>query len=508
MRTLWLACLTALFLIVSISSAQVMINEILYDTDGSDDTSIMFTEIYGPSGTDLSGYTLVGLNGNQGGAEYLTVNLSGTIPADGYFVVGGSAVNNVDQISPHDWQNSGYQGVGCDCIHLRYQGSDVDKVRYGDCETGLECEGEGTGYAPDPYPTGGINYSIGRIPDHQDTDNNGADWGIPDAITPGEPNEGGPCDMQTYTISQIQEDNADGTPVHLGEFVHTEGIATVANYIFDPATTNFYIQDDDAGVNIFGSVGTADVIPGDVVVIEGWISHYNGLIEITNSGGGNCTWDLEIVDHGDVPDPIILPCNTIETLGEEFEGMLVIVQGVSITGGDPWPPTDQNANITITDQSGSCTMRIDKDTDIDGQTQPQYPFDVVGIVSQYDASSPHTEGYQLTPRAYADFHIVAADVHSADVPESFELLGCFPNPFNASTRISFNVPNHTDVSLRFFDLLGREVMQASVPVQAPGQYSYIWNGTNAAGESVSTGLYFVRLQAGTAAVTGKVLYLK
>ena len=308
MRTLWLACLTALFLIVSISSAQVMINEILYDTQGTDDTNIMFTEIYGPGGTDLSGYSLVGINGNNGDT-YLTVNLTGTIPSDGYYVVGGSGVNNVDQITPHDWQNSGYQGVGCDCIELRSGSTVVDKVRYGECEPGHECEGEGGTWAPDPYPTGGINYSIGRIPDHQDTDDNGADWGIPDALTPGEPNEGGPCDMQTYTISEIQEDNADGTPLHLGEFIHTEGVATVANYIYDPATTNFYIQDEDAGVNIFGSVGTEEINPGDVVVIEGWVGFYNGLTEISSSGGGNCTWDLEVVEQTDVPDPLILPCN-------------------------------------------------------------------------------------------------------------------------------------------------------------------------------------------------------
>ncbi len=508
MRTLWLACLTALFLIVSISSAQVMINEILYDTAGDDDTSIMFTEIYGPAGTDLSGYSLVGINGN-GGSEYLTVQLSGSIPADGYFVVGGNGVNNVDLVSPHNWQNAGsVSGDDCDCLELRSGATVVDKVRYGPCAPGHDCEGEGGTNAPDPYPAGGINYSIGRLPDHQDTDDNGADWATLDELSPGEPNEGGPCDVHYYTLSEVQEDNADGTPAHFGEFVHTEGVATVTNYTFDPATTNFYIQDDDAGVNIFGSVGTANVIPGDVVVIEGWIAHYNGLTEITSSGGGSCTWDLEVVDHTAVPDPMILPCNTIETLGEEFEGMLVTIECVTITGGDAWPSADQNANITITDQSGSCTMRIDKDTDIGGQTQPEEPFDVTGIVSQYDASSPHTEGYQLLPRAYSDLQHVAADVFAADVPESFELLGCFPNPFNASTRISFNVPNHSDVSLRFYDLLGREVMQATVSVQAPGQYSYVWNGTNTAGESVSTGLYFVRLQAGAAAVTGKVLYLK
>ena len=94
----------SLCLLAPLAFGQVILNEILYDTIGDDDTSIMYTELYGPAGTDLTGWTIVGINGN-GGAPYLTIPLSGSIPADGYFVVGGSAAQNVDQVLAHDWQN-------------------------------------------------------------------------------------------------------------------------------------------------------------------------------------------------------------------------------------------------------------------------------------------------------------------------------------------------------------------------------------------------------------------
>ncbi len=502
----WLLLATA----TPLCAQHVMLNEILYDTPGSDDTYIMFTELYGPPGTDLDGYTLVGLNGNQGGAEYLTVTLTGTIPADGYFVVGGAGVVNVDQISPHDWQNAGgYQGVGCDCIHLRYQGNSVDRVRYGECEAGLECEGEGGTNAPDAFPASGVNRSIGRYPDHQDTDDNAVDWSVLYELTPGESNSIDTCIVHDYTISEVQEDSPDGTPLHNREFVHVNGIASVANYVYDPNTTNFFIQDEDAGVNIFGSIGTVNVMQGDCVVIEGWINFYNGLTEIMSSGPGTCIWELDVVDHVDSPEPLTVTCNMITTLGEDYEGMLVLIEDVSIRGGDPWPAEGENANLDIRDGTGTCIMRIDKDTDIAGQPSPPELFDVVGITNQYDPNSPYHEGYQIMPRAYSDItECLGTDGWTAKIPANFKFVGAYPNPFNAITRISFTVSHPATVSIEIFDVLGRQVMKSSVAVSSPGEHFYIWDGTNQTGETVSTGLYFVQLNAGSASATGKLLFLK
>lgn len=480
-----------LFAIASPLRAQhVIINEILYDTQGADDPTIMFTELYGDSGIDLNGYSLVGVCGH-GGAEYLVVHLSGAIPDDGYFVVGGSGVSNVDLVMPHNWQNAGL-GDDCDCIELRFQGEAVDKVRYGPCANPPGCEGEGGTNAPDyDPPSSGPTLSIGRIPDHQDTDDNAADWGISDMLTPGESNSIDTCIVHYYTISEVQEDNYDGTPVHAGEFVHIIGIATIDNYILNPTILSFFIQDENAGVNIFGSYGIIEVTAGDCVIVEGWVAHYNGLTEIVTSGSGTCIWDLEVVYHVDVPEPLVVTCGAFDSLAESYEGMLVKIECVTIVNGE-WPPEGENANLIICDQTGCCAMRIDKDTDIDGQPQPEEPFDVVAIANQYDPNSPYHEGYQILPRAYNDFtDCLGTDGWAAEIPASFKLLGCFPNPFNTTTRIAFTVERPTDVSVHIYDPLGRKVMSASIPAPSPGEYSYIWNGRNSTGQILSTGLYFV-----------------
>ncbi|MFH1011742.1 MAG: FlgD immunoglobulin-like domain containing protein [bacterium] len=516
MRTLWILFLGILLAAAGLAPAQVMLNEILYDTQSTDDPNLLFTELYGPAGTSLEGYTLVGFNGN-GGAQYRSVALSGTIPPDGYFVVGNtSSVPNVDLVvgggmDGVNWENAGsVSGDDCDCVELQLQGSVVDKVRYGPCANPPGCPGEGGTNAPDPYPSGGINYSIGRIPDHQDTDNNAADWAVPEQLTPGAPNAAmDTCEIHYYTISEVQADNADGTPVHMDEFVHIAGIATISNYILDPTRTSFYIQDEDAGVNIFGSIGTVEVAAGDCVVIDGWISHYNGLCEIISTADCIGPWSLEIVDHVNVPQPLIVTCNTIDQLGEDYEGMLVKIECVTITGGDPWPAqVDTNANIVITDQTGSCIMRIDMDTDIPMNPAPPELFTVIGIVNQFDYTSPYTEYYQLLPRSYSDFTICDAAEPIVETPASFRLLGCFPNPFNAATRISFTVARRGEVSIGIYDLMGREVTRALVSAPSAGDYSYTWNGTNLGGKTVATGLYFVHLKAGTESASSKLLFLK
>lgn len=332
-----------------------------------------------------------------------------------------------------------------------------------------------------------------------------------DKGTPGDANDCvvTPCDTLFLTLIEVQENDANGVPVHDGDFVCTRGIANIANYVLDPLTTNFYFQDENAGANIFGSRFPVNATPGDCIVVYGWVTNYNGLCEIASSGGGNCIWDLAIVDHVEVPEPLVVTCNTVDQFGEDYEGMLVKIECVSIAGGDPWPSTGEDANILINSGTDTCTMRVDKDTNIDGQATPSQPFTVIGIVNQFDFNSPYTEWYQLLPRSYSDFSVCdeASEV-AAEIPSSFKLLGSFPNPFNAATRISFTVGSREDISLHIYDLLGREVMKASVAAPSAGTYSYIWNGTNFAGESVSTGLYLVRLQAGTESAVGKLLFLK
>jgi hypothetical protein len=84
----------------------------------------------------------------------------------------------------------------------------------------------------------------------------------------------------------------------------------------------------------------------------------------------------------------------------------------------------------------------------------------------------------------------------------------YPNPFNPSTVIRFSLPKATHVSLTIFNLQGKRI-QTLVDGALPGGFKeYRWDGRDAAGNPVSSGIYFYRLQAGGHTFTEKMAFLK
>ncbi|MEJ2722183.1 MAG: FlgD immunoglobulin-like domain containing protein, partial [bacterium] len=84
----------------------------------------------------------------------------------------------------------------------------------------------------------------------------------------------------------------------------------------------------------------------------------------------------------------------------------------------------------------------------------------------------------------------------------------YPNPFNPSTTIPFELASGENVTLRIYDVRGqlvRTLENRSVP---PGRHEIVWNGRDNSGRSVATGVYFVRLTAGSREMTRKLVLIK
>jgi hypothetical protein len=102
-----------------------------------------------------------------------------------------------------------------------------------------------------------------------------------------------------------------------------------------------------------------------------------------------------------------------------------------------------------------------------------------------------------------------------DVADNTRILGPHtgldvvrPNPFNPMTRIVYTLDRQTEVSVKVFDLGGREVTTLVVGLQAPGRYAVNWDGTNRAGRPLASGTYFVRMTAGGQTFDQRVTLLK
>jgi hypothetical protein len=91
--------------------------------------------------------------------------------------------------------------------------------------------------------------------------------------------------------------------------------------------------------------------------------------------------------------------------------------------------------------------------------------------------------------------VLSVEPPKQGVPETFSLAQNFPNPFNPSTTIRFALPKRSSVALKVYDLLGKEVATLVDEVRQPGYHAVRWDGTNGAGSSVATGIYFFRMDA-------------
>jgi hypothetical protein len=98
----------------------------------------------------------------------------------------------------------------------------------------------------------------------------------------------------------------------------------------------------------------------------------------------------------------------------------------------------------------------------------------------------------------------ASDVKEiGGTPSSFALEQNYPNPFNPTTNIEFQVAERSFLSLKVFDMLGREVTQLVSEELMPGKYRAVLNGA-----TLPSGSYFYQLQAGRFVATKKLVILK
>ena len=92
---------------------------------------------------------------------------------------------------------------------------------------------------------------------------------------------------------------------------------------------------------------------------------------------------------------------------------------------------------------------------------------------------------------------------SPGVAHDFNLSQNYPNPFNPSTIIAFALPSRSFVTLKIFDILGREVAILTSEELPAGSYTRQWNAAN-----LSSGIYFYRLQARSYIETKKLILLR
>lgn len=323
------------------------------------------------------------------------------------------------------------------------------------------------------------------------------------------------------TIQDIQyTPYLNGRTAYLAAPATTSGVVTAdtahigISSLNSGGTNAWYMQTGNAPWNGMWFIGTdttlAGLRNGDSVSVSGFVAEDFDVTQVFGSSS--------IVVHSagnPEPTPVALPTSTFgpivgngNPIAEQWENMLVTLTNVRVSSIDPVfsDPTE----FEVDDGSGPVIVRRDGTHNFSN-----VPADSVfgkTILRVGDRISFLTgvvyfsfNRYKVCPRRNADFGTVTSvDIdHNPVVPTEYTLAQNYPNPFNPSTVIEYNIPRSGVVSLKLFNILGQEVQTLVSEVQDAGRYTVRFDGA-----TLSTGVYFYRLQAAEFTQVKKMMLVK
>ena len=279
-----------------------------------------------------------------------------------------------------------------------------------------------------------------------------------------------------------------------GQNVEVTGVVTAVRP--DQDYPNFFFQDPNkkewAGMFIYIDKGYSAPSVGDLVILKGDIAEYYGMTEMKNISS------TTILSSGNEIEPVklnaALVSGSCSEWAEKYEGMLVRLVDVLVS-----QTADENGHWIVSDITGSVI--IDSYLYVGDFPKPElrtHYTSITGIVH-------YTYGeYKLMPRNSNDFNAPFAAVK--EIPENFEMMINYPNPFNPTTIIEFSIKESNFVQLDVIDIHGRNV--ATLISGIPLSKKLIWNGKNDLGQMVPAGIYFARLKTSSTVMTQKMILLK
>ena len=262
------------------------------------------------------------------------------------------------------------------------------------------------------------------------------------------------------TISQARSNTIDPyAPDNLGQAWQVTGRVSSVDFKSTFGGTNsvtIYFQDpnDNAGLLLFfpenlePSFNPATLSTGKQIRVAGFIEQTG--FGVTSIRPNVPSINIAITDPTEVGlAPVEITLADLLADPEAYEATFVSVTNATIASGT-WPSLGNSGNITINDGTASLTLRIDLNTNLDGQLPPTNAFTAQGIFSQFDTgAAPKDGGYQILPRYYTDIIQDAGDalpdlvitptnrIVGVGQAAVFELLG---RDRNAGDVLTFSAP--------------------------------------------------------------------
>ena len=287
-----------------------------------------------------------------------------------------------------------------------------------------------------------------------------------------------------------------------------------------------YVQDGIgpwSGIQIFG-IQAEELQRGTIVGVTGIVYEEFGVTRLGTLEQGVSVAVFPLVDSVQVESTIITTADIASSTSgalpaESFEGVLVKIDNVTVLQANADSTFSNNyGEMYITDDS-NVQMRVelqDGTHDYHNLWDPQLLVNTgirIGTGNTFESITGilfYSFGnYKLVPRKNDDFVGHVTDVNNLIViPEEYSLSQNYPNPFNPATTINYTIPKvassfSSNVTLKIYDLLGREVKTLVNENKQPGSYQVQFEASE-----LTSGIYFYTLSAGEFYQTKKLILLK
>ena len=339
--------------------------------------------------------------------------------------------------------------------------------------------------------------------------------------------------------------------------VGASGFLFVAPYILDPTNTNImYLA---AGTNIWRNSNLLSIaIPSDSATTINWTDFTNvdtssnvtalaastqpahvlyygtdggTVFKVINSDQGNpssVNITSNLFPSGFVSSIAVDPQNANNVL-VAFSNYGILSIFATTDGGGTWSAVSGNLEQNPDGSGNGPSVRVVKILNLSGNiiyyagtstglyaatslngmstTWIQQGTNNIGMVDAETIDARNLDGTVVVGTfgsgVYSTQYTTTAIKEKNNVPVSYSLLQNYPNPFNPSTIIKYSVAKTGPVTLKVFDILGKEVQTLVNEQQTAGNYSITFNAGN-----LSSGVYFYRMQSGSFVQTKKLILIK
>lgn len=538
----------------ALAQTPVFINEIHYDNVSSDVGEGV--EIAGPAGTDLTGWTVALYNGSSTQRNvYGTIDLSGTLSdqeggmGTAWFAQAGIQNGAPDGLALVDAGGNVVQ-------FLSYEGSftaasgpasgqtsdDIGVAETNSTPVGRSLQLGGTGATYEDFAwQSESDATPGAL-------NNGQSF---DGGTPPPPPPPPTPDETPIFVNELHYDNVSGD---LNEAVEVAGPAgqsingwnivlyngsNGAPYGTIDLNGTFDDQCNGIGTMAFFFSGIQNGAPDGLALVDDagdvvqFLSYEGSFTANGGPADGMTSDDIGVGETSGTPADFSLQLGGDGTIYEDFtwEGPQMNTMGDCNVNQNAAPPTPDNndpdceivsvvpgppvtLSVMLQDtESGLSHVNILKDKNANvmipaftpGTTDP-----IVVIAEKIDQSKGSSVVLEVFDMAGNS--TICDPVYttlSTIAPQDFQLEQNYPNPFNPTTTIRFGVAaEQASVSLKIYDISGREVRTLISEDISAGQYSIEWDGKNNSGAEVAGGVYLYRLTAGSFVQTRQMILLK